>query len=1145
MAVLSLPLTFQNSFWTQDYRKGLEVLYSQLEQGLIENDEVIAFIRARAIAESALSTSLTSALSKGAAFERDDGASLHLAFRGLKEESIAQGRAHEAVANELHTKVADPFEQWASGFKERLRTSRHNVLDGWMHSYEMALDEVARLKADYLNKTRKADEAEDDARFAPIPQPVGDPYTTSPNLAPRDKRAPVRQPTISERITSRLKELRLGNAQPPVEVGKSEVQFDADVEEKPTPRVDKGKGRAVEDGITASPKSVLASPPPLSPPLPPPPVKPTTPARLSTNPVPPPPIDIAGVLLPPAEVSALLLRAKSELPLRPIRFPLLGEYQDCFSGEEFATWLKDNVQGFEGDLDRAEVAARILTEKLNVLRRLGEFGNDFENADDAFYQFRQKAFELEATAVKPEAQMLSPLQKNISPLAENAAKGATSFANLVTKAFANNSGEPAHIRARREADVADKEYRVAVRKLDRQRLGLEERIEETLKTLQKWEMDRLRAIKTVMRQYHDAVSGISKALSESIERSATLNASYQPEADMRMFIERHRTGPFRPTAQVYESVAHDECDVVFGIDLRRWSDSGYWNPADDEKREEKKEEVPPVLTALLTGLKEVYPKIPTPIERRKTWVYDVPLPAVHHLREALNAVPENRPFTQEMLAKYDAPVLASAVKLWMLELDPPLGMYEGWDELRRLYPTVGSSASAEAAPSEEQHIQDLQAALQKLPKVHLAVLDTIVTHLKELIDSTTEAEGEESNEVYVNKLALSLGRNILRPKQETEFSIQDRHPTLLFIDLITKYDAILPPTIAKKKRESERRVPVRRRTRPVDMRMSRSRISAGADLKELHAQQLAQRGIRINTPPPTINVAAPAVLPSVVETRSTIPEVQLTAEPEGAGNLPPPPPPAVVLESAPVPQAPPPPPVHVEAPTPPAPAPPAASEPDVPRPPTFKEPPPEDDDLPPRPTFKEPSPESESLEVERPSFKEPPPEPALPEIPRPPTFREPPPEVDDAVVTPPPTAVPAKLRAGRGSISRPTSPRTPSNPGSAKGSRSPSPTKPASPSPTTAAAPDGARLSRGPRLARGPRAPGGGSVSSMVSNLNRQSVGARPGSPGTNGSGGGANLSRVGSRTVGGHGKRGSVSRVSEFSRRTIASDAEDEILDK
>lgn len=32
MAVLSLPLSFTNSFWTQDYRKGLEILFSKLEQ---------------------------------------------------------------------------------------------------------------------------------------------------------------------------------------------------------------------------------------------------------------------------------------------------------------------------------------------------------------------------------------------------------------------------------------------------------------------------------------------------------------------------------------------------------------------------------------------------------------------------------------------------------------------------------------------------------------------------------------------------------------------------------------------------------------------------------------------------------------------------------------------------------------------------------------------------------------------------------------------------------------------------------------------------------------------------------------------------------------------------------------------------------
>jgi hypothetical protein len=49
-----------------------------------------------------------------------------------------------------------------------------------------------------------------------------------------------------------------------------------------------------------------------------------------------------------------------------------------------------------------------------------------------------------------------------------------------------------------------------------------------------------------------------------------------------------------------------------------------------------------------------------------------------------------------MLAKYDAPVLAGGIKLWALELDPPLALWEGWDDIRKLYPT-GTSKHVPAA----------------------------------------------------------------------------------------------------------------------------------------------------------------------------------------------------------------------------------------------------------------------------------------------------------------------------------------------------------------------------------------------------------------------------------------------------------------
>ncbi|KAL4243387.1 hypothetical protein ABKN59_011332 [Abortiporus biennis] len=1118
MAVISLPLTFQNSFWSQDYRKGLEVLYKQLEQGIAENEEIVAFIRARAAAEAAIGTALATPV-PGHAFDVEDGASLQVAFKGLKDETLGQAKAHDTIAKDLRTKIADPFEEWAHGYRDRLYDSRITIVDGYLHAYEHATREVSHLKDVYLTKTRKADEAEDDARFAPVPTSA-DKYTTSPNLGPRDKRAPRAPP---------------------------EIHFDADVEETRSPKVDKGKGRAVDVGSPAR----MASPPPMDEPLPPP--------RLDTANLPPPPsappIVMAGIEFAAQEIITMLTQAKAEMPLRPVRFPLLGEYQEAFTGEDFTNWLRASVKALDGDLDKAEAAAAVLVEKHNLLRRLGELGNEFEDSDEAWYQFRPKAFTLEVP--KRDDGVASPIQNTLSPLAENVAKKTSGFASLVQKALAANpNAEPPFIRLRREAENADNDYRLAIRQLDRQRLGLEERIEDTLKSLQKWELDRLRAVKTVLLQYQKCVESLPQAIAPSMERSSTLIASYQPEADLKVLIEQYRTGPFRPTAQVYESIAHDESDVVFGIDLRKWLEIGTWT---ENGLEEKKDLVPPVLTSLLTALTEAYPKLPNDAEKRKTWIYDVPLPATHHLRETLNAVPFEQTIPDDALAKYDAPVIASAVKLWVLELDPPLCMYEGWDEFRKLYPTVGAVKGV--APTEEQHIQELQNALSKLPKVHLIVLDTVVKHLKDLIDST--AEGEEPNEVYITKLALGIGRAILRPKVETEFSIQDRHPTLLFIDLINKYAEILPPTISKK-RETERRKPVRRRTRPVDMRMSRSRISAGADLAELHAQQLAQRGIVKPKSPPPMNI--PSIAEVTERTASPAPAhpaasivppapsedlapTVLSAEPEEFHE--PPAPESTPSSPVPIsqPVVPPPPTFANIPPPPPLASKPVETDPSL-VPPTFKEPPPETDDFPPRPQFKEPPPEVDSdSELPMPNFPDHPPKAASPPPPSMtrPRFVDPPPEpptppahipsFTSSSQTPTPTASPPH------GISRSGSPRTHSRSGSVSSNRSTSPQKPSG----LSSQQDAAR-----RRLNGPRASGGGSgtgtVGNMVKNFNRNSVGSasspfastggvqsgRPASPG--------NVSRVigTGRT---HVKRSSASRTSAFERRTMASDAEEEIV--
>lgn len=333
---------------------------------------------------------------------------------------------------------------------------------------------------------------------------------------------------------------------------------------------------------------------------------------------------------------------------------------------------------------------------------------------------------------------------------------------------------------------------------------------------------------------------------------------------------------------------------------------------------------------------------------------------------------------------------------------------------------------------------------------------------------------------------------------------------VLMVDLVTHYERILPPTISRKKRESERKVPIRKRTKMVDARLSRSNILPGADKRQLLAQQHAAQGGKPVQPP----VSSPP--PTDQEPISEEPESIITAEPEEAEG------------GADVPLAP-------EEPA------------SLPPMPTFKEPPPEpEDDLPPRPNFKEPPPESDeegedddddddddeddddededdddddeddddedgSSSSGSSSHAEPAPEPA----PEPPVASEPRPITPPP--PPPPMAVPAR-------VASPISPRA-----------SPPPVEEAKSTLTRASS---AGL-RGPRMARGPRAPGGsGAVSSMVQNLNNRASTASPlGSP----------TSPSIRRLSGTPSARGGLTRTpaGSFSRRTMASDAEDDIVDK
>lgn len=105
-----------------------------------------------------------------------------------------------------------------------------------------------------------------------------------------------------------------------------------------------------------------------------------------------------------------------------------------------------------------------------------------------------------------------------------------------------------------------------------------------------------------------------------------------------------RTGPFQPKPVIFHSHYSEPAICSFGIDLRKF---------DETNLNGTTSKVPPILSFLLEYMEDNYPKM-SDSEKRKSWLYETPLAAQHHLRSALNGITEG--FSRATVAPYDLPV---------------------------------------------------------------------------------------------------------------------------------------------------------------------------------------------------------------------------------------------------------------------------------------------------------------------------------------------------------------------------------------------------------------------------------------------------------------------------------------------------------
>lgn len=349
------------------------------------------------------------------------------------------------------------------------------------------------------------------------------------------------------------------------------------------------------------------------------------------------------------QVKGIIEHMLNTIKMGETKVPILGTYQNTSAGSDIVEYLQRHM-----GTTSVSYAERIGQDLISngFLRLVGNVGSTFANSSRLFYQWRPKAFQISGVPEKkvPVARTFSlPASQDGNDSPMGTVSEYLQGWNVLGSQYPNET--PAD-RLRREARETDEKYKAGVQKLDEMRCDLEEAIFIHLKFLERCELDRLKAIKTVVLDFSGTIGNVIPSLQSTVDRMVLYQETVQPMGDLRYLLENYRTGSFAPKVVTYENYYNRVDEQTFGVDLEARARA-------DKKR------VPIIVTTLLTYLDHHYPDLEGDESRRGVWLVDVPLTQTHKLRNKIN---NGKPFTQEDIAEFDVPTVANVLKLYLLEL---------------------------------------------------------------------------------------------------------------------------------------------------------------------------------------------------------------------------------------------------------------------------------------------------------------------------------------------------------------------------------------------------------------------------------------------------------------------------------------------
>jgi len=288
---------------------------------------------------------------------------------------------------------------------------------------------------------------------------------------------------------------------------------------------------------------------PTSPPIQTPTVRVQTPEEVDE----PEPVLLGNVSYSPDQLKKLIGDMLNNIRLGETKVAILGTYPNVSTGSDIVEYIQQKVNG--KTVTYAEKVGQDLVSQ-GFLRLVGNVGSTFANSSRMNYQWRPKAF---LTAGLPEKK--GPVTRSSTILStlstdsmESPIVGAI-VENLAGWNPLNNPhpNETPSEKLRREAKEADEKYKAGVRKLDLLRCTLEEAMMEHFKFMERCELDRLKAIKSVILDFSGALSNVIPSLQSTVDKMMLFQETVQPLGDLRYLLENYRTGSFIPKVQIYEN----------------------------------------------------------------------------------------------------------------------------------------------------------------------------------------------------------------------------------------------------------------------------------------------------------------------------------------------------------------------------------------------------------------------------------------------------------------------------------------------------------------------------------------------------------------------------------------------------------------